>query len=40
MVGTLPGSIDTVVIGAGQSGLLMSWHLQQAGRPHIVLDRR
>lgn len=40
MVGTLPGSVDTVVIGAGQSGLLMSWHLQQAGREHVVLDRR
>ena len=40
MDGTLPGSIDTVVIGAGQAGLLMSWHLQQAGRPHVVLERR
>ena len=37
---TLPRSIETVVIGAGQSGLVMSWHLQQAGRPHVVLDRR
>lgn len=40
MDGTLPGSIDSVVIGAGQAGLLMSWHLQQAGRDHVVLDRR
>jgi putative flavoprotein involved in K+ transport len=31
---------DTVVIGAGQAGLIMSWHLQRAGRDHIVLDRR
>src|SRR5688572_25176775 len=36
----LPRSIDTVVIGAGQAGLIMSWHLQAAGRPHVVLDRR
>ena len=40
MDGPLPGSIDTVVIGAGQAGLLMSWHLQQAGRDHVVVDRR
>ena len=40
MDGPLPRSIDTVVIGAGQAGLLMSWHLQQAGRDHVVLDRR
>ena len=37
---TLPRTIETVVIGAGQSGLIMSWHLQRAGRPHVVLDRR
>ncbi|MEX1170949.1 MAG: NAD(P)-binding domain-containing protein [Chloroflexota bacterium] len=36
----LPRSIETVVIGAGQAGLIMSWHLQTAGRPHVVLDRR
>ena len=40
MDGDLPRSIETVVIGAGQAGLLMSWHLQQAGRAHVVLDRR
>jgi glycine/D-amino acid oxidase-like deaminating enzyme len=33
-------AIETVVIGAGQAGLIMSWHLQRAGRDHIVLDRR
>lgn len=37
---TLPRSIDAVVIGAGHAGLLMSWHLQAAGRSHVVLDRR
>ena len=33
-------SVDTVVVGAGQAGLLMSWHLRQAGREHVVLERR
>ncbi|MGZ8438935.1 MAG: NAD(P)-binding domain-containing protein [Candidatus Limnocylindrales bacterium] len=36
----LPRSIETVVIGAGHAGLIMSWHLQQAGRPHVLLERR
>ncbi len=33
-------SVETVVVGAGQAGLLMSWHLRQAGREHVVVDRR
>ncbi len=36
----LPRSIEVVVIGAGQAGLTMSWYLRQAGREHIVLERR
>lgn len=32
--------IDTVVVGGGQAGLSVSWHLKRAGRDHIVLDRR
>ena len=36
----LPRTIDTVVVGAGQAGLTMSWYLREAGREHIVLDRR
>jgi len=36
----LPESVHTVVIGAGQGGLLMSRHLTAAGREHLVLDRR
>jgi putative flavoprotein involved in K+ transport len=40
MTEELPRSIETVVIGAGQAGLIMSWHLQAAGRPLVVLDRR
>ncbi len=38
--GGLPESIETVVVGAGQAGLIMSEHLRAAGRAHVVLDRR
>lgn len=31
--------IDTLVIGAGQAGLSMSWWLQQQGREHLLLER-
>jgi putative flavoprotein involved in K+ transport len=37
---SLPARVETVVIGAGQAGLTMSWHLRQAGRDHVVLERR
>jgi putative flavoprotein involved in K+ transport len=33
-------SVETIVIGAGQTGLVMSRMLQDAGREHVVLDRR
>jgi putative flavoprotein involved in K+ transport len=33
-------SVETVVVGAGQAGLLMSDLLRAAGREHLVLDRR
>ena len=36
----LPQRVDTVVIGAGQAGLTISWHLQRGSRDHVVLDRR
>jgi len=36
----LPQRIDTVVVGGGQAGLTMSWYLRQAGREHVVLERR
>jgi len=36
----VPSRIETVVVGAGQAGLSMSWHLTRAGREHVVLDRR
>jgi putative flavoprotein involved in K+ transport len=35
-----PERVDTVVIGAGHAGLAMSWHLRQASREHVVLERR
>ena len=31
--------IDTIVVGGGQTGLSVSWHLKQVGREHLVLDR-
>ena len=31
---------DTVVIGGGQAGLAMSWHLRQRGREHVILERK
>ena len=31
--------MDTIVLGGGQAGLSVSWHLTQAGKEHIVLDR-
>jgi len=37
---SLPRSVDTVVVGAGQAGLVMSRLLSQAGREHVLLDRR
>lgn len=30
--------IDTVIIGAGQAGLTMGYHLQRAGREFLILD--
>ena len=34
-----PERTDTVIVGAGQAGLSMSWHLKQRRVPHVVLDR-
>jgi putative flavoprotein involved in K+ transport len=31
---------DTVIIGGGQAGLAMSYHLRNRGREHIILERR
>ena len=35
----MPERIETVVIGGGQAGLAMSYHLGQLGREHIILER-
>ena len=32
-------SVETIVVGGGQAGLSASWHLKQAAREHVVLDR-
>lgn len=34
-----PQSVDTVIIGGGQSGLAVSWHLRRLGREHVILER-
>jgi len=33
-------SVETVVVGGGQAGLIVSGLLQAAGREHVLLDRR
>jgi putative flavoprotein involved in K+ transport len=35
----MPESIETIVIGGGQAGLAMSYHLTRVGRQHVVLER-
>ena len=37
---SMPERIETVIVGAGQAGLTMSWWLQQAGREHVLLERQ
>ena len=36
----LPADFQVVVIGAGMSGLVSSWHLQRLGISHTVLERQ
>jgi putative flavoprotein involved in K+ transport len=33
-------TVNVAIVGAGQSGLAMSWFLRRAGRDHVVLERR
>jgi len=35
----VPERVETVIIGRGQAGLSMSYHLGRLGREHIVLER-
>src|SRR3712207_3430068 len=30
---------QTAIVGAGQAGLALSWHLTDAGHDHVVLER-
>jgi putative flavoprotein involved in K+ transport len=32
-------AVDTIVVGGGQAGLAMSFHLKRQGREHLVLER-
>jgi putative flavoprotein involved in K+ transport len=34
-----PPHYDIIIIGAGQAGLSLSWHMAQAGIRHLVLER-
>jgi putative flavoprotein involved in K+ transport len=38
--GMIKEQIETVVIGGGQAGLTMSYHLSRLGREHLVLERQ
>ena len=33
-----PEHIETVIIGAGQAGLVTGYRLQRRGRPFVILD--
>ncbi|MBV9565173.1 MAG: NAD(P)-binding domain-containing protein [Bradyrhizobium sp.] len=35
----MPEHIETIVIGGGQAGLAMSYHLARVGQQHVVLER-
>ena len=35
----LPDRVEVGIIGAGQAGLSLSWHLSRAGVEHVVLER-
>ena len=33
------GHVSVAVVGGGQAGLAMSWHLRQSGTDHVVFER-
>jgi putative flavoprotein involved in K+ transport len=35
-----PEHYDVIIIGGGQAGLSLSWHMKTAGIDHVVLERR
>ncbi|MDP2712279.1 MAG: MSMEG_0569 family flavin-dependent oxidoreductase [Solirubrobacteraceae bacterium] len=35
----LPGQVPVAIVGGGQAGLSMSWHLTRQGTEHVVLER-
>lgn len=35
----MPEKIETIIIGGGQAGLGMSYHLSRLGREHLILER-
>lgn len=39
MTRTVPRHVPVAVIGGGQAGLSMSWHLKQAGIDHVVFEK-
>lgn len=39
-VATLPESVNTLIVGAGQAGLVMSGMLARAGHEHLLLEAR
>ncbi len=36
---TLPRETDVLIVGGGQAGLSLSWHLVQSGTDHVVVER-
>jgi len=36
----MPEHHELVIIGGGQAGLSLYWHMRQAGIDHVVLERQ
>ena len=35
----MTSSVETVIVGGGQGGLALSYHLKARGREHVVLEK-